>query len=418
MTGNDSSRAEFADSVEVTVSPPPDVDADTDVTPEIDVNLDTDVDTESDTNSSPDTQTPPSDSSLDDSPFSDSVIDVLPDFPNSDTDIDALNDTAESDTAEVEDTLGPTTEADATPTDTDTPVDTSIDTNTTNTPADAATNAVDETTDTSIDSDDFTTAIEDVFSSVAQVGWYAVGAMLLAILALHLTLLFKYWIPQSVILRRRVSQKGATSHWARLLAIRFYSFTEKLVLVILFAVTMLLAALAAWNNPSTPFATWQEAVAATFSNPWSGLVADKPDGFSAVLWVSLIVLFLIWLVFTMFWLFIPRPRFAKNAPRSALYHIFSVLVPGSGLADEMWGLLLIVPWALVGLDTLSNLLGWGIGLPTLRLSGDYIILGLIYLVNAVAVGVEFSSYRRRMEKLKQNNPELAEEFGLLRSTEL
>ena len=279
--------------------------------------------------------------------------------------------------------------------------------------ADSGTQA-DSLTDTEVP-ESFTTGIENVFSGVARVGWYTVGAMLLAMLALHVTLLFKYWIPQSVIHRRRAAQRGtASGPWARLLAIRHYSFTEKLVLVIMFAVTLLLAALAGWNNPSQPFETWQDAVASTFRNPWVGLIADKPDGFSEILWIGLIILFLAWLVFTVFWLFIPRPRLSKNAPRSALYNVFSVLVPGSGLADEMWGLLLIVPWAIVTLDTLSNLFNWGIGIPALRLGSDYILLGLIYLINTVAVVVEFSSYRRRMEKLRAANPELAEEFGLAR----
>ena len=255
------------------------------------------------------------------------------------------------------------------------------------------------------------TGLERIFASVARVGWYSVAALLVAILALHITLLFKYWLPQSVILRR--SADGQTSPvWARLLVIRYYSITEKLVLVILFVFALFLAGLAGWNSPSRPYSSWQEAVQNTFSNPWTGLQLDRPASINVYVWTLLIALFLAWALFTLFWLFVPRPRLARRAPRSLLYHVFALLVPGSGLADEVWGLLLITPWALAGLDTLSDFFGWGLGIPVLHLRGDYALLILIYLINTVAVVLELLAYRRDMIQLKETSPELAEEFGL------
>ncbi len=158
---------------------------------------------------------------------------------------------------------------------------------------------------------------------------------------------------------------------------------------------------------------WSRSIAAVFANPWAGLQAARPAGLSPTLWTPLVVLFLVLAAVTLLWLFIPRLRWVRNAPRGWLYHLLALLVPGSGLADEMWGLLLLVPWALFGLDTLSHLYAWDIGLG-LSLRTDLVVLAVVYLVNTVAVAVEFWSYRRRMAVLKRENPELALEFGLIR----
>ena len=88
-----------------------------------------------------------------------------------------------------------------------------------------------------------------------------------------------------------------------------------------------------------------------------------------------------------------------------------MLIPGSGAADEMWGLLLLIPWAIVGVDILADIFNWGFGLGITR-NWDYIILGIIYVINLAAVIVEYFSYRRRMTNLKRDNPDLAAEFGL------
>ncbi len=375
--------------------------------------------------------------------------------------------------------------------------------------------------------------LEGVFASLGRLGWYATVALLLATVSLHLTLLFKYWKPQSVIMRRKRKAGKKVSPLYRLLVMRYYSFTEKLVLLLLLLAVVMFAALAHWNDrteelmiaehasgtlasavaqdylanstlqgdrglfiqayaahtadngqrartlyegldsfapalnnlaaltgdsagyqtalsksPALPEAqynlgrnlnqfpfhqtylanqpllvvpsredlqaalagTWEAALAAPFLNPWTALRDLRPTGIPSWLWLLIQVLFLAWTVITLLWLFVPRPRLARNAPRSLGYHILSVLIPGSGAADEMWGLLLIIPWALLGLDTLSKLFAWGFGLDS-SLNWNYVLLALIYLINLVAVIVEYVSYRRRMATLKRTQPELAEEFA-------
>jgi hypothetical protein len=375
--------------------------------------------------------------------------------------------------------------------------------------------------------------LESFFSALGGAGWYSVLALLIAIIALHLTLTLKYWTPQTALLKRRQAAKAATSPLSRLFAIRYYSFTEKLVLVLMFAAVLLLVGLAAWRNrpPVTagssgtlastsaqaalleanlqepranfirayaaqavgkldearnlyqaagnfapalnnlgalnqdealynqalklapgllearynlgeqlsqfPFqqdyrpgeailaipasedfqaaisGNWSDAIVRTFSNPWPALQAARPALIHPILWIAIIVIFLIWALLNLLWLFMPRPRLARNAPRSLLYHPLSLLIPGSGLADEMWGILLLIPWALVGLDALSELFGWGFGIG-LNLRWDYLILIIIYGINLVAVIIELFSYNRRMHQLRQKDPELAREFRLLR----
>ena len=225
----------------------------------------------------------------------------------------------------------------------------------------------------------------------------------------------KYWKAQSVNLERRRILGRNVGPLSRALAIRYYDLTEKLVVLLLFVAAAVMAALAAWAG-SNDTGTWNNAIVHVFQNPWNGLLNLKPEGFNAILWAVIVVLFLVAFLITFIWLFIPRLRWVANAPRNFLYHLLAILVPGSGLADEMWGLLLIIPWALFGLDALTDLLGWGFGLG-LSLFWDLLILGIIYIINLVAVIVEFMSYRRRMNALKRDNPELAQEFGLLRSVQ-
>lgn len=365
--------------------------------------------------------------------------------------------------------------------------------------------------------------------------WYSALALLVATLALHLTLATKYWRAQSVNFERRRLLNRSVSPLSRLFIMRFYSLTEKLVLLVLLAGVLVFAGLAsayrgegdaaslgsgtfqsaaaqaelaaapllgsrgdfvqgyaaqvrgdealagerydaagayapALNNlgvlsgdeafyrraielsrlPEARYnlgesvdadgfafqreyrpddallavpsvqdvrvalsGDWGGAVADIFLNPWLGLREARPAGIDANLWTLFVVVFLILLAVTVVWLFIPRLRWVRNAPRTWLYHLLALLVPGSGLADEMWGLLLLIPWALVGLDVLDHLYGWAVGIG-LSWWTDLIVLGVIYFVNTVAVAVEFWSYRRRMAAIKRENPELALEFGLTR----
>ena len=120
------------------------------------------------------------------------------------------------------------------------------------------------------------------------------------------------------------------------------------------------------------------------------------------------------LLLSLLWLVVPRVSTAKNAPRSILYHLGAILIPGTGLADEVWGILLLPPAvALIALLVVSSyqlplaesilqgssLLGVAKLPPLLDLqtSGQYIILGLvaIYAVNLLAWLLETLALARR-----------------------
>ncbi len=369
--------------------------------------------------------------------------------------------------------------------------------------------------------------------AIGRNGWYGVAALILAILALHGTLIAKYWRPQGLALRQQRESGRTPSRVPRLFAMRYYSLTEKLVLVLLFAATLALASLAGWARHGTDLpAAWrsgtlasvparnalpevlgtspdasfvagfaaqtagdtrkaaqayadagdlpaalnnlgvlqnddalfqaaldaaprmpepafnlgqgpdpsrlhaayapdakllavpgpaalraavggpfQNALGAAFTNPWSALVGLDPLGVPQWLWDTLVVLFLAWGVVSVIALLIPRPRIAANAPRTLAYHVLALLIPGSGLSDELWGVLLLVPWAIFGIDTLIHVMP--IGAPAaFALATDYAALGVIYALNVVSFVVEFISYRRRMNDLKRNHPETARAYGM------
>ena len=379
------------------------------------------------------------------------------------------------------------------------------------------------------------TVLDRLFEALGRVGWYAVASLLIAILALHLTLIAKYWRPQAVLgAERRGGRAPAPA--AHLLAIRYYSFVEKIVLVLMFAAAIALAGLAIWQastlegdsswqrgnlsdlppsiasagriqdtaNPLGRFVTgviaqtqgdeeraivayreagdfapalnnlaaltgndtlleraleidprlvearfnagliddpspfhsayrsevpllatptpgdlrdlavggWREALGRTFSDPWNTFRDARAPGLErAWLWWTALTLFALAAVITLLWLAVPRPRLARNAPRTIAYQILALLLPGSGQADELWGLLLLTPWSIFGLDALANYFGWGIGLG-LGLGVDLVVLTALYIVNTAAFIVELSSYNRRMRELKRKDPETALRFGM------
>lgn len=126
------------------------------------------------------------------------------------------------------------------------------------------------------------------------------------------------------------------------------------------------------------------------------------------------VLVLAMLVFSLLWLLVPRVPSAKNAPRSVLYHLGAICIPGTGLADEVWGILLLPPAvALVALLAVNayqlpiaesilssvSLLGLSKPAPLLDLAtyGQYVVLGLaaIYAINFVGWLLETIGLARR-----------------------
>ena len=82
------------------------------------------------------------------------------------------------------------------------------------------------------------------------------------------------------------------------------------------------------------------------ANPWAYLLA-LPLGLPEWLMTVIASLTLLLLTVTLLWLVIPRVRSAATAPRSFLYHLGALLIPGSGLADEVWGVILLLPAALI-----------------------------------------------------------------------
>ncbi|MFA5550037.1 MAG: hypothetical protein WDA03_00330 [Trueperaceae bacterium] len=370
--------------------------------------------------------------------------------------------------------------------------------------------------------------------TVGRTGWYGVAAVVLSIIALHITLLAKYWRPQSLTMQRaRAAGKSVSPLFARLTFMRYATFLEKLVVVLLFAAALALAALQGWStqqdsaprawgsgslaspaalsavtaldesrpdaqfvrgfaaqsvgeraaaeqaylqlmddpaalnnlailtaddellaraaelapddatvlynlgrgpNPSrligefgegqpllvapdtarlrsalagTYLGAWQSA----FSNPWAALTGMQGVSLAPWLWTVLVVLFLAWAAISILYLVIPRPRLARNAPRTLLYHLLALLLPGTGLADEFWGVFLMVPWAIFGVDFLLNYIPGGPD-PTMALRTDGIALIVIYVLNLVAFVVEFGSYRKRMRALKHDDPQTAREYGM------
>ncbi len=147
--------------------------------------------------------------------------------------------------------------------------------------------------------------------------------------------------------------------------------------------------------------SWQTALARAFTAPQ---LLNAPPAVSTALTLALwrtaqLLFFLVALVALVF-LFIPRPRSVHGAARPWIYELLALLVPGSGSADEGWGIFLLIPWAFFGAAALSPRFGWGLelGLTPLTL---YLILGGIYLLNAVAVGVEWLSHRSQRRALER-----------------
>ncbi len=144
--------------------------------------------------------------------------------------------------------------------------------------------------------------------------------------------------------------------------------------------------------------SWQTALARAFTG--SPLTQTPPPGLNLPLWRAAQALFLLTVFVHVVFLFVPRPQGARSAPRPWGYGLLALLVPGGGLADEAWGIFLLVPWAVLGLEALSRLLNPQVSLgfsPTTL----FLVLGSVYLINTVAVTVEGFSHRLRRRALER-----------------
>jgi hypothetical protein len=156
---------------------------------------------------------------------------------------------------------------------------------------------------------------------------------------------------------------------------------------------------------------WRAALSAAVTAPWRTLPAARPAGLPAWGWWGLLLVWAALALALAASLLVPRARVARDAPRTPAYHVLALLVPGSGHADELWGLLLLVPFALVGADAW---LTWRTGSGPLGLApaADAAVLAALVAVNLIGFSVELASYRRRMWQLRESKPELARSYGL------
>ena len=156
---------------------------------------------------------------------------------------------------------------------------------------------------------------------------------------------------------------------------------------------------------------WRAVLRTAVTAPWVALGQARPDAVPAwVAWLAAVAFGLLALALVAF-LVIPRPRVSRDAPRTLAYHLGALVVPGSGHADELWGLLLLVPWALIGSDALLAATS-GEGPLGLSATAHAWLLGGLWAINTVGFFVELASYRHRMRLLRERKPELARSYGL------
>jgi len=296
----------------------------------------------------------------------------------------------------------------------------------------------------------------------------ASAALMLALLALHLTLTVKYRRAQDLTAARARARGVRRWRWPMLRTIRYYGTTEKMVLVLILAGAYATIVLAGWversdavvaftaaghlelptttallagangdpvsvaavtayregrsNQPPSPTTLraavadrWSAAIAIAFRAPWS-LLDDhqRPLGLPTWSWPAQLLLFWGVAAWHLLWLPIPRPRYAVDAPRPLGYQLLALLIPGSGQADELYGILMLIPWAIFGIDGLLQMSGFAspLGIP-MEAAGA--VLAVLYALNTIAWAIEFGSVSRRQRELVARNPELAHEYGSARN---
>ena len=155
------------------------------------------------------------------------------------------------------------------------------------------------------------------------------------------------------------------------------------------------------------------------SEPW-GYLTSLPIGLPVWVMNVVAVLILAMLALNLLSLLIPRIRSARTAPRNVVYHFLALLIPGSGLADEVWGIILLVPWALAGGVLLiyfnrpelvpsifesQKILGISSvpALLDLKTYSIWLIAGIagLYLINFVGWLLETLAWNRKLKALAQ-----------------
>ncbi len=95
------------------------------------------------------------------------------------------------------------------------------------------------------------------------------------------------------------------------------------------------------------FGTLEQEFRRMVQDPWNYWLAI---GLGVPIWAQQILgaFILATLLLSILWLLVPRVASARTAPRSILYHLGAILIPGTGLADEVWGILLLPPAVALG----------------------------------------------------------------------
>lgn len=281
------------------------------------------------------------------------------------------------------------------------------------------------------------TFFADLVRSLAANAWLGVVSMLVSALVLSLVLSSKY------AAMRRLLREGEQRK--PYFFMRYASFFEKVVLVLLLALAASFTALSHWHDSSAavdaiasgslanpvaeavlPAGTnieaittlhqlqdamngpWTSAVVSAFTDP-AGNLLNPTFGVPAWAWYVIAVLYAVLTLVAVVFVFIPRPRVAKNVPRNVLYVILAIIFPGTTFADEFWGIVLLAPWAVIGLDRIIGLTGGASFIPEFW---AYVLLGAIYVINLLLFIPEVVSHRKRMKALATSNPDLARRLGL------
>jgi len=157
---------------------------------------------------------------------------------------------------------------------------------------------------------------------------------------------------------------------------------------------------------------WRVALAETLRAPWRTLPEAVPAGLPTWTWWTMLGAYGLLLILIALNLFVPRPRLTRNAPRTFAYHLGALLVPGSGHADELWGVLILIPWSILGVDALLTWQSGTTGPLGIDATLEHVILAILFTVNLIGFTIELLSYRERMWRLRETNPDLAHAFGL------
>ncbi|GGJ25042.1 hypothetical protein [Deinococcus roseus] len=135
-------------------------------------------------------------------------------------------------------------------------------------------------------------------------------------------------------------------------------------------------------------------------NPWTYLMA-LPTGFNVYLQALWVAWLLASTLLTVLLFMVPRPRSAREEIRPWLFRVMTVLLPGSGLIDEVWGLLLLVPFVVFCL--VLGFYRWGYSFShlyqDLNLNLMFALLIGVYAVNLIGLMFEeFAFYRRNRRR--------------------